>query len=86
MAWVALPGEIFVQLGLDLKLDSPFRYTMVAELANGSIGYVPNVRAYPQGNYEVVSARCAVGSGEKLVGAAIGMLKRIHSGNRALAK
>jgi len=86
LAWVALPGEIFVQLGLDLKLDSPFRYTMVAELANGSIGYVPNVRAYPQGNYEVVSARCAVGSGEKLVGAAIGMLKRIHSGNRALAK
>lgn len=81
LAWVALPGEIFVQLGLDLKMDSPFPQTMVAELANGSIGYVPNVRAYPQGNYEVVSARCAVGSGEKLVETAVRLLKEIHSQN-----
>jgi hypothetical protein len=65
---------VFVQLGLDLKLDSPFRQTMIAELANGSIGYIPNRRAYPQGNYEVVSARCAAGSGEMLVQAALQLL------------
>ncbi len=75
LAWVALPGEVFVQLGLDLKLDSPFENTLVAELANGSIGYIPNMRAYPQGNYEVVSARCAAGSGERLVATAIRLLK-----------
>ena len=79
LAWVSLPGEVFVQLGLDLKLDSPFEHTMIAELANGSIGYIPNVRAYPQGNYEVVSARCAAGSGERLVQTAVRMLKRAHS-------
>jgi hypothetical protein len=78
LAWVSLPGEIFVQLGLDLKRDSPFRQTMIAELANGSIGYIPNRRAYPQGNYEVVSARCAVGSGEMLVEAAVDMLKELY--------
>lgn len=78
LAWVALPGEIFVQLGLDLKLDSPFPQTMIAELANGSIGYIPNMRAYPQGNYEVVSARCAAGSGEKLVATAVRLLKDAH--------
>jgi len=83
LAWVALPGEVFVQLGLDLKLDSPFEQTMIAELANGSIGYIPNVRAYPQGNYEVVSARCAAGSGEKLVGVAVRLLKEIHTRNLA---
>ena len=55
------PGEIFVELGLDLKMDSPFGQTMVAELANGSIGYIPCSRAYRQENYEVVSARCAQG-------------------------
>jgi neutral ceramidase len=81
LAWVSLPGEIFVQLGLDLKLDSPFKQTMIAELANGSIGYIPNRRAYPQGNYEVVSARCAAGSGEMLVEAAIQMLKEIRIAN-----
>ena len=78
LAWVALPGEVFVQLGLDLKLDSPYPQTMIAELANGSIGYIPNMRAYPQGNYEVVSARCAAGSGEKLIATAIRLLKDTH--------
>lgn len=84
LAWVSLPGEVFVQLGLDLKLDSPFRQTMIAELANGSIGYIPNRRAYPQGNYEVVSARCAAGSGEMLVETAVKMLKEIRIENEAM--
>lgn len=78
LAWVALPGEVFVQLGLDLKLDSPFKQTIVAELSNGSVGYIPNRRAYAQGNYEVVSARCAEGSGELLILEAVEMLKDLH--------
>lgn len=75
LAWVSLPGEIFVELGMQIKNGSPFRQTMIAELANGSIGYVPNRAAYPQGNYEVVSARCAEGSGEKLVEEALKQLR-----------
>jgi hypothetical protein len=75
VAWVSLPGEIFVELGLAIKKVSPFRYTMIAELANGSIGYIPDKPAYAQGNYEVISARCAEGSGEMLVDAAVRLLK-----------
>jgi hypothetical protein len=75
LAWVSLPGEIFVELGLSIKAASPFRTTVVAELANGSIGYVPTRVAYPQGNYEVVSARGAEGSGEKLVDVALKQLR-----------
>jgi neutral ceramidase len=78
IAWVSLPGEIFVELGLAIKQDSPFPHTIVAELANGSIGYVPSRRAYAQGNYEVVSARCAAGSGERLVDAAVRLLQDLH--------
>lgn len=77
VAWVSLPGEIFVQLGLDIKDGSPFRQTMIAELANGAIGYVPTRVAYGQGNYEVVSARCAAGSGEFLVDAAVAQLREL---------
>lgn len=77
-AWVSLPGEIFVELGLAIKQDSPFEHTIIAELANGIIGYIPSRRAYAQGNYEVVSARCAEGSGEMLVDAAVKMLKELH--------
>jgi hypothetical protein len=75
LAWVSLPGEIFVELGLQIKAGSPFRQTMIAELANGSVGYVPTRVAYSQGNYEVVSARCAEGSGEKLVDEALKQLR-----------
>lgn len=79
LAWVSLPGEIFVELGLAIKQGSPFKQTMIAELANGSIGYIPTRTAYPQGNYEVVSARCAAGSGEKLVDEALRQLRAAYA-------
>jgi neutral ceramidase len=78
IAWVSLPGEIFVELGLAIKKASPFRYTMIAELANGSIGYIPDRKAYAEGNYEPVSARCAAGSGEQLVETALRLLNELH--------
>ena len=83
LAWVALPGEIFVELGLELKTSSPFDQTIVAELANGSIGYVPTRRAYRQGAYEVVSARVAEGSGERLVNAALDLLAEAFADSRS---
>ncbi len=76
IAWVAMPGEIFVQLGLAIKDGSPFATTTINELANGSIGYVPTRQAYAQGNYEVVSARCGEGSGELLVDSALLQLRK----------
>ncbi|MES2793355.1 MAG: hypothetical protein V4719_27335 [Planctomycetota bacterium] len=74
LAWVGLPGEMFVEFGLALKNASPYRYTMIHELANRSIGYVPNLRAYPEGAYEGLATRCAPGSGEQLVDAATRLL------------
>lgn len=74
LAWVGLPGEIFTELGLAIKNASPFRQTAVVSLANDSIGYVPDRKAYGQGNYEPVSARVAEGSGEMLVEAAARLL------------
>ncbi len=84
VAWVSLPGEIFVELGLAIKKASPFRYTFIAELANGSVGYIPNREAYAQGAYEVVSSRCAEGSGEMLVQSAIHQLKELHKESRPI--
>ena len=80
LAWVSLPGEVFVELGLAIKQRSPFRQTMIIELANGSIGYIPDRRSYAEGNYEPVSARCAAGSGEQLVEVAVRLLRSLHVG------
>ncbi len=80
IAFVSLPGEVFVELGQSIKQASPFKYTMIVELANGSIGYIPNKSAYPESNYEVWSARCAAGSGEMLVSVATKLLSEMHAG------
>lgn len=79
-AWVSWPGEIFVELGLDLKKRSPFPHTYNVELANTAIGYIPNRSAYAEGAYEVESARVAEGSGELLVESA---LRQLHALARA---
>ncbi|MCL4782816.1 MAG: neutral/alkaline non-lysosomal ceramidase N-terminal domain-containing protein [Bryobacterales bacterium] len=70
VAFVALPGEIFTELGLAIKLASPFAWTSVISLANDSPGYIADRKGYAQGAYEPVSSRVASGSGEMLVEAA----------------
>ena len=74
-AIVTLPGEVSVELGLDLKERSPFDNTMVIELANIDIHYVPTKRQYREGEYEPMNSRLAPGSGEKMVEEALQMLK-----------
>jgi hypothetical protein len=74
-AIVALPGEIFCELGMLIRQRSPFRNTMIVELANDSIGYVPTLRAFKEGSYEVVNSRVEAGGGEKLVETAARLLQ-----------
>lgn len=76
-AIVSLPGEIFTEIGMYIKSRSPYPFTMVVELANGSIGYVPDRKAFIEGNYEPVSARCAAGSGEILAERALKLLNEL---------
>jgi hypothetical protein len=47
-----LHGEVFVEVGLDIKARSPLARTMVVGLANGSIGYVATDQALAEGSYE----------------------------------
>jgi len=49
---VGLHGEVFCEIGLDIKARSPFPRTMLIGLANGSIGYVATDTALDQGSYE----------------------------------
>jgi hypothetical protein len=79
VAFVGLPGEIFVELGRSIQLRSPYRHTVVVSLANGNLGYVPDLRAYPQGAYEVNSTRLAAGGGEKMADTAVRLLLELHA-------
>ena len=51
-AIVGLPGELFCELGMEIKRRSPTPGTLVFELANDAMGYFPTPEAFEQGGYE----------------------------------
>ena len=78
-AVVALPYEVFVEIGLDIKARSPFAHTLILTLDGSVDAYVPDRRAYPQGAYEVVNSPFAPGAGEALGDAAVRLLTELHA-------
>ncbi len=78
IAWVALPDEPFVELGMNIKSVSPFRQTNVIELANSYGSYIPHRSAFAEGQYEVVNTRYAEGAGDLLVATAARLLGELH--------
>ena len=83
VALVALPGEVFVDLGLAIKRASPFETTLVVELAHDAPGYVPTRKAFTEGSYETVNSRIEPGGGELLVETAVRLLKELKPGPAA---
>lgn len=77
LALVTLPGEVFVELGLAIKQASPFKSTLVIELANDYPAYIPTKKAFAEGSYETVNSRILPGGGEMLVDAAVKLLKEL---------
>ena len=61
------PGELFNQLGVQIRKRSPYDTTVSISYAGQTYGYLPDSAAYDYGSYEVDTARQAKGSGEKLV-------------------
>ena len=75
VALVAVPGEYFVEFGLQIKAASEAPITLVVELANGSIGYIPTAEALAEGGYEGSSAKYTPDAGQMLADAALGMIR-----------
>jgi hypothetical protein len=51
-----LPGEPFVELGLEIKQRAGREALMVIGYSNGNPGYIPHRAAYETGGYEVAEA------------------------------
>ncbi|MSR66154.1 MAG: hypothetical protein EXS24_02125 [Pedosphaera sp.] len=52
MAIGALPGEVFVETGLEFKAKSPFQPACIISVANGYFGYLPTPAHIVLGGYE----------------------------------
>ena len=77
---VAIPCEVFTEIGLDINKASPLKYTFTIELANGYNGYLPTPAQHALGGYETWRARSSyleVEASPKIVGAVKGLLTEV---------
>jgi neutral ceramidase len=82
IAIVAVPAEFFTILGQEIKRQSPFRYTYIAELSNDWIGYVPDREGFKLGGYQTWTGHhsyCEPGTGERVVATAVNQLKKLFA-------
>ena len=77
----AIPCEVFVEIGLEIKDRSPFDATFTVSLANGYNGYLPTESHHELGGYETWRARSSyleVGAALRITEAALGLLDGLH--------
>ncbi len=79
VALVGLPGEIFVEFGLEIKRRSPFKHTCIASYSNGHAGYIATRRAFIGGSYEAWHGSARVGreGGYLMVDKAVELLEEL---------
>lgn len=78
----AIPCEVFVEIGLRLKKNTPFVRHFTISLANGYNGYLPTEEHHALGGYETWRARSSyleVGAAEKITTRMEAMLKALKS-------
>jgi hypothetical protein len=81
IAFVGVPGELFAELGMEIKRRSPFRYTYIVGIANDYIGYLPDDEAFDLGGYQTWATRSYSerGTGESIVNQAVEILDSLYA-------
>lgn len=79
------PAEFFVEFGLEIRRSSPVTVTVITQLTDGYVGYVPTPKAFGRGGYETWNAptsQLAPEAGDQIVRATVGQLKKLFPGKR----
>lgn len=77
----AIPAEVFVEIGLEIRKRSPFPQTFTISLANGGYGYLPTVEQHRLGGYETWRGtnQVEIEAAPKIVEALIGLFGRLRA-------
>lgn len=73
--FVYIPGELFTPLALKLKRNFKGTDVNVVCYGNGNYSYIPDRKSYEEGGYETMTALFAPGEGERIIGAAVSLIK-----------
>jgi hypothetical protein len=76
----AIPFEVFVEIGLQIKDKSPLAQTFTISHANGSYGYLPTAEQHELGGYEtwLGTSSVEIQAADKIVENLLSMLRQLH--------
>jgi len=75
---LGLPGEVLVEVGLQIKKRAGLENLFIVTLSNDAIGYVCHSAAYDEGGYEPTGAtNLAKGAGEIMIAQALDLIEQV---------
>ena len=89
VAVVGSPGELFTEIGYEVRKASPFKATIFAGYCQGVLGYISTRAEYPYGGYEPTVAQRGYGhpapfapeAGEMIAAESIALLNQLFKVN-----
>jgi len=70
-------GEVFNEIGVKMRNQSPYAYTFMITHCNGSSGYLITDAAYAEGGYEVNSTRAKSGAEKAIIETLLVMINEL---------
>ena len=77
IVFAGISGELFHEIGMNLKKQSPYTHTFILTHCNGSSGYIPTDKAYHELSYEVAASVIMSGAEQAIMTNLIEMINEI---------
>jgi len=74
---VGVPGELFVEVGLEIKKRSGLEHVYIVGCANDNVGYILNAKAYEEALYETGATPLSPVAGQMIMDTALETIKKI---------
>ncbi len=78
-ALLTFPGELYTEIGQEVKRRSPFKQTWIIGLANGHIGYVPTRVAITEGGYAEDTRGVDAAAADLIINHSLALLAEAHA-------
>lgn len=76
-AFITFPGEVFTEIGMEIKEKSPFEQTYFLGMINGCVGYIPTKKAISEGGYAVDTRNFDAETEDILIKNSINLLNKL---------